>query len=196
MRELVAYIRVTRPGSGAPNKELPMKILLATAAAIALLAGASAASAETYGSIGYSKIDLSDVDLGAVTARVGANINSWFGVEGEVSVGVQDESVTIPVGQPGAGTYAIELKHSVAVFAVARAPVAEGFSVFGRVGYATSKFEATIPGTNVSGSAEGVAYGVGAQYDFGVNGVRADFTRYDVEFDDADAYTISYVRKF
>lgn len=172
-----------------------MKKLLAAAAGLALLAGASAASAESYASIGYSKIDLEDVDLGAVTARVGTNINEWFGVEGELSVGVQDESVTVT--GPGAGTYAIEMKHSLAAFAVARAPLGEGFTVFARGGYHTSKYDATIPGFNASGSLDGVAYGVGAQYDFGgVNGIRGDFTRYDVEDSDSDVYSISYVRKF
>ena len=174
-----------------------MKTLLAAAAGIALLAGATSASAENYASIGYSKIDLEDVDLGAVSARVGTNINPWFGVEGELSVGVQDESVTIPAGQPGAGTYSIEMKHSVAVFAVARAPLGEGFTVFARGGYHSSKYDATIPGLAGSGSLDGIAYGVGAQYDFGgVHGIRGDFTRYDVEDLDSDVYSISYVRKF
>ena len=76
-----------------------MKTLLAAAAGIALLAGATSASAENYASIGYSKIDFGPANLGAVTARVGATINPWFGVEGEASMGIQDESVTVPAGQ-------------------------------------------------------------------------------------------------
>jgi hypothetical protein len=171
-----------------------MKTLLAAAAGLALLAGASAASAENYASIGYNKFsakDASDVDLGGVTARVGVNVNPWFGVEGEASIGVDDASFT-----DSSGTYSVELKHEIGVFAVARAPIGEGFTVFARGGYASSKYEATIPGLTGSGSSDGVAYGVGGQYDFGANGARLDFTRYDTDFGDIDSWSISYVRKF
>ena len=83
------------PHYGCANKGyLSMKTLLAAAAGIALLAGASAASAESYASIGYSQLGAEDsgidVDFGAVTARVGTNFNPWFGVEGEAAMGVKD----------------------------------------------------------------------------------------------------------
>jgi hypothetical protein len=164
-----------------------MKTLLAAAAGLALLAGASAASAESYASVGYSHIKADDsgvdVTLGGVTGRLGVNLNPWFGVEGEVSVGVKDDTI--------AGTD-VKLKHEIGVFAVARAPLGEGFTVLGRVGYADSKFEVG----SSSDSGGGVAYGVGAQYDFGVNGVRADYTKYDFDGTDGDSFAISYVRKF
>lgn len=177
------------PHYGCANKGyLSMKTLLAAAAGIALLAGASAASAESYASIGYSQLGAEDsgidVDFGAVTARVGTNFNPWFGVEGEVAMGVKDDTV--------AGVD-VELKHEIGVFAVARAPLGEGFSVLGRVGYADGKVEAG--GTSDSGGS--VAYGVGAQYDFdGANGVRLDYTKYDFDGTDGDGWTLSYVRKF
>ena len=38
--------------------------------------------------------------------------------------------------------------------------------------------------------------GVGAQYDFGVNGVRLDYTKMDFSDTDADAITVSFVRSF
>lgn len=175
-----------------------MKNLLAAAAALALLAGASAASAESYGSIGYTRIDLEGVKLGAATARVGTNLNPWFGVEGELALGIADDSVVIGAGDPdfAPGTYAVDLKHQIGVYAVARAPLGEGFTVFGRVGYASSKAEFTDPTGSVEAKGDGIAYGVGAQYDFGLNGIRADFTRYDVEIGDADAMSVSFVRKF
>jgi opacity protein-like surface antigen len=175
-----------------------MKTLLAAAAGIALLAGASAASAENYASIGYSKIDLEGIKLGAVNARLGTNINPWFGVEGELAIGVDDDSETVPAGDPDfpAGTYAVDLKHQIAAFAVARAPLGEGFTVFGRVGYASSKAEFTSPTASVQAKGDGVAYGIGAQYQFGANAIRGDVTRYDVEIGDADAYQISFVRMF
>lgn len=190
---------VAAPHYGCANKGyLSMKTLLAAAAGIALLAGASAASAESYASIGYSRIDLEGVKLGAVNARLGTNINPWFGIEGEIAIGVDDDSETVPAGDPNfpAGTYAVDLKHQVAAFAVARAPIAEGFTVFGRVGYASSKAEFTDPSDTFEAKGDGIAYGVGAQYQFGANAVRGDFTRYDVEVGDADAFQISFVRMF
>lgn len=175
---------VAAPHYGCANKGyLSMKTLLAAAAGIALLAGASAASAESYASIGYSQVGAEDgpidVDVGTVTARLGANINPWFGVEGEASIGVKDDA-------------GVELKHEIGVFAVARAPLGEGFSVLGRVGYADAKFDAG--GGSESGG--GVAYGVGAEYGMGANGVRLDYTKYDFDGTDGDAWTLSYVRKF
>ena len=160
-----------------------MKTLLAAAAGIALLAGATTASAENYASIGYSQVSADDtgfdVDVGAVTGRVGVNVNPWFGVEGEASLGVKDDA-------------GVKLKHEIGVFAVARAPLGEGFTVLGRVGYADAKFEAG----SASDSGGGVAYGVGAEYGFGVNGVRLDYTKYDFDGTDGDAIALSYVRKF
>lgn len=162
-----------------------MKALLAAAAGIALLASASAASAEYYASAGYSQLSGDDVDLGSVNGRLGYNVNPWLGVEGEAALGVKDDTVS---------GVKVELKHQLAAFAVARAPLGEGFEVFGRVGYASTKLEAA----GTSDSEDGLAYGVGAQYNFGLNGVRFDYTKFDFGSGngDADSYGLSFVRKF
>lgn len=169
-----------------------MKTLLAAAAAVALLGAASAASAENYASIGYSQLSGDDVDLGSVTGRLGMNVNQWFGVEGEVSLGVKDDTVS---GTPAVN---VKLKDQAGLFAVGRWPVGEGFNVLARVGYATTKIKASSGSTSNSDNEDGVAYGVGAQYDMGANGVRLDYTKFDFGSGngDADAWTLSYVRKF
>ncbi len=68
-----------------------------------------------------------------------------------------------------------------------------------RVGYGTTKLEASAAGFSADDSQESINYGVGAQYSFdGQNGIRADYTRYDFRDDggEADVWAVSYVRKF
>ena len=53
-------------------------------------------------------------------------------------------------------------------------------------------------GAAASESEGALSYGAGAQYMFdGVNGVRADYTRYDFdEGGDMDSFGLAYVRRF
>lgn len=169
-----------------------MKNVLAAIAGISMLAVCGSASAEYYGSIGYSNISIDtspSLDLGAVTGRLGWNSStmSWLGVEGEVSVGVKDDTFT---GPPAVD---LELKHLIAGYVVARAPVGEGFEVFARAGYGTIKIEASSGALGAAASDDGFIYGAGGQFNFGVNGIRAEYVKYG---DDTDGYTVSFVRKF
>jgi hypothetical protein len=163
-----------------------MKTILASLAAISLVAICTpAAAANYYGSIGYAQVDADDASLGAVAGRVGWQSDSFWGVEAEAAVGTSDETI--------AGVdYKIE--HALAVYGVARYPVAEGFEVLARLGYGTAKVKN-------SGSDDGVAFGVGAQYNWGANGVRGDFSRTRADLgsgvtEDVNAWAISFVRKF
>jgi hypothetical protein len=141
-----------------------MKTVLAALAGISMLAVCGTASAEYYGSLGYSNISVDttpSVDLGAVTGRVGWNspTTPWLGVEGEVSVGVKDETIA------GPPPVTLELKHLVA----------------------------SSGGLGAAASDDGFIYGAGGQFNFGVNGIRAEYVKYG---DDTDGYTVSFVRKF
>jgi outer membrane immunogenic protein len=171
-----------------------MKALIATAAAAVMTLTAAPALADVYGSLGYSKLDADGPEFDAVTGRLGWR-SGWFGVEGEVSGGVNDETVTV-----GVTPVDVDLKHQIAAYAVGFVPMNESVDLFARVGYGQTKIEATAAGTGFSGSAESWNWGVGAQFFFGggANGVRGDFTRHN--FDDGDAdldvWSVSYVRKF
>jgi len=179
-----------------------MKTTLLTAVAAAALSAAALtampAAAQTapswYGNLGYSAVDGDGGTLGAVGGRVGARLHPNFGVEGEAGFGIKSDDVNV------AGTNVeSKLKHSVGVYAVGYVPMSENFDLIGRVGVGQSKTEASAPGVKVSSTDESWNYGVGAQYTFdGVNGIRGDWTRHDFNGDagKADAYTISYVRKF
>ena len=65
-------------------------ILLATAALTLIAAPAMAqsiSSPQVSGSVGYTVLDGDDANLGAITGRVTAKVNPYFGVEGEASFG-------------------------------------------------------------------------------------------------------------
>ncbi len=171
------------------------KILLA-AAAVSVIAAPAVAQDITpswYGTLGYSQLDHSDGDLGAITGRVGAKFNPWFGVEGEGSVGVRNDDFTV-AGVP----VTLKHKYDLAAYGVGTIPVSENFELFGRVGYGTTEIEATAAGASARGDGESWNYGVGANYFFdGQNGVRGDWTRRDFrDGGEADIYSLNYVRRF
>ncbi|MBN9318183.1 MAG: hypothetical protein BGN86_16220 [Caulobacterales bacterium 68-7] len=174
--------------------KLSMLVGAAAVSVAALAALPAAAQTSFYGNVGYTAIDAEDVTLGALTGRVGAQFHPNFAVEGEAGFGVKDDSANV-----GGVNIKGELKHSVAVYGVGILPINDKFDLLARVGYGTSKLEASALGTSVSDSQESWNYGVGAQYSFdGANGVRVDYTRYDFngDYDKADTWAVSYVRKF
>lgn len=172
-----------------------MRNLLLAAAAVTAIAAPAAAQTipNAYGSIGYSSVQGDDADLGAVTARLGTRFNQYIGVEGEASLGVDDDSIA------GVPNSSVELEHDLAAYVTGTVPVAQNLELFGRVGYGTTKIKAEVGGVSASDSEESVNYGVGANYLLdGQNGVRADWTRRDFRNGggDADVWSLSFVRKF
>ncbi len=156
------------------------KIIATAAAAAALLAVAAPASAavSTYGNLGYTNITDAGFNLGAVTARLGAQFNPYIGVEAEGAFGVVKDS-------------GVKLDSSLAAYVVGFWPVSSNADLFARIGYGHVRF-------NV-GSTDSTNYGVGGQYFWGKNGVRVDYTRIDPTLSgasNADAWTVAYVRKF
>lgn len=160
-----------------------MKLKLVLAAAASMLAAPAFMSAQAqtsgvYVSGGYTQFDGDGgADLGAVTGRVGVNITPYVAIEGEGSFGVKGDSGT-------------DLDSELGAFVVAKLPLSPSFEVFARVG--ASRIE-TSPG----GSEDGVAYGAGGTFNLTpIDGIRADWTRHDYDAGNADAYSLSYVRKF
>ena len=186
-----------------------MKSLVAFAALAAVAAVAAPASAQTLpaslapvtynAGIGYTGVNTSGADLGAITLRAGADFGKYVGVEGEGSFGVNDEN-----GHIGSAATKLHLNDQYAAYGVARYPLLPNANVFGRVGYGHSDIKATASLNGVSASQtvglDSVNYGAGAEYFFdGKNGVRAEYTRFDFQnrnAQDADTWTVSYVRKF
>lgn len=152
-----------------------MKTFLIAATALTAVSAAPAlaqdmASPGVYGSLGAGTLD----GDGAAQVRLGTKLNSWFAVEGEAAVGVEDDGFDNQFG----------------FFGKAGVPVSSNVEVFGRAGWAR---------TNGSRDGDGFAYGAGAQWNpaGGPDGFRVDYTRYEQGGDDtADGVTVSYVRKF
>lgn len=193
-----------------------MKMLLGAAAVAALLASTPALAqgagpTELYGNVGYSQLRLDEaldldiedanIDFGAITGRVGAKFNPYFGVEGEAAFGVADEEVS-----EGATSASLGLNYEATGFAVGFYPVTPNFDVLARVGVGAAELEAELNGEDETGGfgSDGgstvLAFGAGAQYFFdGVNGIRGDYTRFKGDDDgglEADALSVAYVRKF
>ena len=174
-----------------------MRALLLSAAALSVLAAPAMAqtmqSPTYYGTLGYSQLDHSDGDLGAVTGRLGAKFTPNFGVEGEASFGVRDDDITI-AGVDGT----IKHKSDFAAYVVGTLPVSPNFELFARGGYGTTKIEAEAAGISADADGESWNYGAGANYFFDAqNGIRGDWTRRDFEDGgEADVYSINYVRRF
>lgn len=177
-----------------------MRTLSLAAAAVSLFAAPALAQdawdSGIYGSAGYTAFDGQDAQLGAVTGRVGAKLTRNFGVEAEGSIGVKDDDIEVSID--GSGAY--ELKHDLAAYAVGAVPINDNLELFARLGYGTTKIEASPAAVSVLQDGSSVNYGVGANYLFdGVNGVRADWTRRDFTEDragEADTWSIGYVRRF
>ena len=172
-------------------------LVLAAIAATAFAAPAMAQTMSTpqwYGTLGYSQLDHSDGDLGAVTGRVGAKFNPYLGVEGEASLGVKDDDFRI-----GAVEGSLEHQYDAAAYVVGTLPVTPNLELFARGGYGTTKIKAELAGVGYEADGESWNYGAGANYYFDAqNGVRADWTRRDFRDDagEADVYSVSYVRRF
>lgn len=171
-----------------------MSLIAAAAVAAAFVPAAASAQVTGYGSLGYSHHSLEDADLGAIQGRVGARINPYLGVEGELGFGVKKDDVSI-----GGVNGKAELKNQFAVYGVGFLPVAPNADLYARVGYGKTEGKVSIPGASADADGNSWNYGVGGQYFLDdKNGVRADYTRHDYEDDagEADVWSVGYVRKF
>jgi outer membrane immunogenic protein len=159
---------------------MKLKLALAAAAALSVPAfmPASAQQANVYINAGYTQFDGDGGgDVGGLTGRVGVGFGRYFAVEGEATIGITDDD-------------GLELDNELGAFVVGKLPVASSFDIFGRVG--VSRIE-TSPG----GDADGLAYGIGGEFHLtDKDGIRGDWTRHDYDEGEADAYSISYVRRF
>jgi len=180
--------------------------VLVSAAAPAALAEEAKASPGLYANLGYANADTADLNLQAVTGRLGWRFNDWLGVEAEVAGGVKGDSATRETGVVvlPASTFTAKLSSAEALYAVGFWPVAPGWDLLGRVGYGHVRAKGTATGEasffRFTVDEDSWNYGLGAQYHWdGVNGVRADYTRQDLGnriLDHADVWSIAYSRRF
>jgi hypothetical protein len=181
-----------------------VKTIIAAAAAASALALAGTASAQVYGTIGYSYYDTDTINLGGPTARIGWKSPSPLGVELEGSIGTDKDTT----GKIGADVARVQLQNQWAGYVTATGKVGDTFEAFARVGYGSSSLKfspaatttTTTPFSAFHESFDSWNFGIGGQFVYdGVNGIRFEYTRMnftDDDIDDANVYTLSYVRKF
>lgn len=191
-----------------------MKSIVISASAVLLSAAlstlAQAQSTEltgVYATVGYAGSSTgfstnisgvavgSDLKFGAVQGRLGYRFIPYFGVEGELGYGVGGDSFTA-FGQ----RFDVKQRAEGAVYAVGFLPVSANFDIFVRGGYGGARYRATAPGFSARIGGNSWNYGAGAQlFIDGKNGIRGDYTRKSFSSDeaqDADVWSISYVRRF
>ena len=157
--------------------------LMAAAAAAALAITPVAAQAEWYAGAAYTQYDLDAADVGGVTGRLGYRFNPNFAVEGEGTLGVEDDDNA-------------ELNNAFGAYAVGILPIgASGFDVFGRAGYQQFDIDGSGPQPDIDEG--GFSYGAGVGWRLGGGfGIRADYTRTEADDEDIDAISLGGVVNF
>ena len=139
-----------------------------------------------YGGIQYSLLD-AEIDAGSWTAdsepsainlNAGKTINENFAVEGLLGFGLSDDEVED-------SGFDFELKTVVGVMAVGILPVAENFSIYGKLGVAQVEYDDS-DGDSSDGS--GILFGAGVAFDINDQyGLNLEYLWYpDAEYDDFD----------
>lgn len=148
--------------------------MMVAVAATALMAAPTVVYAEWYAGAAYTQYDLDGAEVGGATGRVGYRFNPNFAVEGEGSVGVDDDA-------------GVELNHALGAYAVGIIPLGtSGFSAHGRLGYAQAEIGTPLGDLDD----DGLSYGAGLGWNVSQNvGIRADYTRFEGD-QDTDAISL------
>lgn len=152
-----------------------------------------------YASLGYgtnrvvnTTLDTNDSFGTSVIGRLGISSASWYGAEIELAKGVS-KSELAPLTESGIDTQA-------AVFGVARLPITRSkrARLLGRVGYHVTGVETDMAGVSTSENEDGVALGIGFEYDVTPKStIRLDSTGYALNDDTATGTAaISYQLRF
>lgn len=194
------------------------KILQTAAVAAISIAGSSyaaAQNAEGYADVGVNVIQFDGAavlnpdetyDVTTIQGRVGYQMNKFFSLELDLSVGVGEAEVEDQnfgtLDTIKAGTFA-------GIYARGGFNPVEKLHVFGKVGAVGGDLEITVQSLSNSsirseseGNVNGIGYGLGFQLDFTDKlFVRGDYTRYDMESEggfeiEADTFGIAVGTRF
>lgn len=179
------------------SKPLIVLAALATVSAPALAQGLYADAGYTFITIDVEEEGASgEVELGAISGRVGYNFSEWIAVEAEGAIGVEDEEASF------AGVTAeVGLNYLVGAYLKGQVPLGERINLYARAGFVQAELEAEVSGGGFSesdsASETGAGYGAGAEVFVTNNlGIRGDYTRYDIEDTEADAFTVAAIFRF
>ncbi|ACT59934.1 porin family protein [Hirschia baltica] len=206
-----------------------MKTIFAGAAvsALSLMGAAHAQAVEDTGPYvqgGYSYLELEPdgiadgVGTSAFTARTGWQITPMFGVEADLTSGVDDGEFDYNVDEDDfeidrnndgdlddiiAESSDIGLNYLIGAYGTAQIPINDRLGVHARAGYAYIDLDATVPvvgnvaAVNVEDSASGPAVGAGLTFDMTESlELRGDYTYYSLEDTDTHAGSVVLGYKF
>lgn len=169
-------------------KSLVLIASVAAAAACAMPAAAQIALSEpehtgAYGELGYTGGEVHGAGQNVLTGRLGYRFNRFLGAEGELGVGVSTGDRTFGLGTPAQTDVGVKQKTSEAAYAVGYLPLMPRADLFARAGYGAAQYSVNPNGAaDYNARTDGFRYGAGGQYFFdGQNGVRLDWTHYDVQ---------------
>ena len=134
---------------------------------------------------------LKDANLVTVGGRFGWKANKWAGVEGDLFFGVKEDNV---YSQPDVK---VKIDSAAFIYGVAFLPASEKFDLIARVGYGHLAAKVKGGGLSENTNDGAFSYGLGAQYKVdATNGVRFDYTHYDIKDVSTNGFTAAYVRTF
>lgn len=152
-------------------------------AAAVLACGAAQAQTNAspiYAEIGYSllhaDVGSNGLDIGAVRGIVGYELHPYLALEAMLAVGVTDDRTKALFLE----RVKLKMEHAYGLYIKPKLQVTDSLQLFGRVGYAESKFKATREGYGSdSDSDHDVSFGIGLNYAFSkaMYGTL-DYTRY------------------
>ncbi len=147
-----------------------------------------------YVGLGLAKIKGKESDMSWSSSNanllVGYELNGYIALEGETSVVISKGSVqisdhSVDIGNTHMGAYV--------KFAL---PTKGFFNPHVRLGYVKGKANASFSGISLSVDDTAVAYGIGAEYNFGKYSIRADYTSADFGASDMNMLSIMTVFRF
>lgn len=170
----------------------------AAVAAVAALAVAAPASAEVYAGVNAGVLNVNpdvpsvdDASVPTIGGRLGWRANKWLGVEGDLFFGLKDDRIhdTPPVN--------LKVDSAAFLYGVLFVPASEKFNLIARVGYGHLAGKISGAGVSADTNDGAFSFGVGAQFNWdAANGVRFDYTHYDIKDAPANGFTVAYVRTF
>ena len=164
--------------------KLSTKLILASAASLVALA--AHAQSQTVqpgpyigGSIGTTRFHGPDVgDIDTDKTDTGGKVYGGYQFTPNFSL----EGGYVGLGKYSSSASELKLNNGVFLDAVGTLPVAQDFSLLGRVGVYNGKADRTINGVNDSERGTDVKYGAGVQYDLSKNtAIRGEWERYRVK---------------
>lgn len=189
------------------NKQIALAALaIATGAAAPALAQ-DAPQTGVYAGLGWSETNTQGANTGSIDGKLGYRFNRYLGVEGDLSAGLMSGGKDGPAGSP---THVdVKQRYAGAGYVVGSLPVTRNAELFARVGYGGSSYSVTPAGTpEYHATEDGLRFGAGGQVFSGSNGLRAEYTREQMNnltdpggalsagHDHADVWAVSLVHRF